>query len=433
MSIVIIVDGTPYEGFYGVSVADSVDNLCAQYFQECTSETGGNSFPIKHGADVKIEVEDVEVFSGKTEKAIGSGGGESYQIKTEGRDSNLVILKEYLDSSVSLKGPISLKKVIEKTLKVSGIKRRVIDETSGIDYFTRRELLNDDVGTKLWDYWIELARKRQVLITGNRANDIIIYRPGQNKYSVKLCNRKNDRNTQNNIIRYSFEYNSAEMSAVYVVHSQYNFSAKRSKAAPIGDALADKIFDTDQTDTPTQTDEYKALEQQRALVEIGSDQYNSISSQMLKLSTGGGGAKRSRVSTMGVVYNPLVTDGSTKRIKADVPSDDDECKRLAEWYCNLDRAKSISYSCVTPILSPDGEPWKKGYLVDVEDDDADIDATMLISNVEFSISKTEDGNAEEIASLTLKVPDAFSENAVVDKSLVRINRIGANWNQGVFM
>lgn len=433
MSIVVIVNGVPYEGFYGVSVVDSVDNLCSQYMQDCTSDTGGNAFPIKQGASVEVEVDGVSVFKGLTETSKGSGGGERYSVKTEGRDSNLAILKTCLEPSVSLKGPIALKKVIEKVLRESSLYRNIIDETTGLKKFTRRELLNDDVGTKIFDYWIELARKRQVLITGNRNNDIVVYRPGKNKYAVKLYNLKDDRNRQNNITGYEFEYSSSGMAAKYVVHSQYNFAAKKRKAPPVGDALATDIFDTDKTSAPAQTEEYNQLQTQLATVEVGSQQYFAILEQMGKISTGGGGQRRSRVATSGTVYNTLVSDGSTRHIVADVPSDDDECERLAKWNCNLDRAKSISYSCTTPILSPDGEPWKKGYLVDIVDDDADIDATMLISQVEFRTSKTDDGAAEDIARLTMKVPDAFSENAVVDPALVRINRIGANWNEGTFM
>jgi prophage tail gpP-like protein len=432
--ITVEVDGVEYTGFIGVSVTDSIDNLCNQYRQECTTDTGGTSFPIKRGSTVKVYVEGVQVFNGHCEISRFRGSKNDYSVTSEGRDVSKVILKTWIPPDFSVKGPIALSSLLKKSLSACSLSFNVSDETGGIDDLTKKEIVNDDVGTNLWDYWIELARKRQTLITDNREDNIVLFRPGSLKYKCRIVNRLDDSERMNNIISSSLECNDSDRYSKYVVHGQYNFSVKKGKKLPAEGQTVDNIFNTDATDTKPDSAELTAYKNQLASAEVGSEEYFAI---LGKINESSGGSRptgrRSRVSTIGVAVDKEITDGSVKHIVAKKPSDDDECERLAKWHANLARAKSISYTCTMPYLTADGEPWKSGYLIDVEDEDADVDATMLIKQVEFSVSKGKDGSAEYLANLSMTVPDAYTENAEVDDTLVYINRIGGNWNNGVFL
>ena len=139
-----------------------------------------------------------------------------------------------------------------------------------------------------------------------------------------------------------------------------------------------------------------------------------------------------RTQTSGKAIDDNSLPGSVSHAVSDDPADDDECLRQAKWKANQARVKSVKYSCVTENLTIDKKPWKAGYLIDVVDEVAQIQAEMLIERVEYITSVTESGEANETVSLTLTLPDAYSKTAEASDSNNQINIIGQKWNNGDF-
>lgn len=439
--ITLRINGTDFRGFTDISLIDRVNTLCNQMTVRCASEDGGFMFPIKRGSTAEIDIDGTTVFTGKVEKSKGRAGQNSYEISTEGRDKNSDILKSQLRPDINFKGPVSLKSIIEKTLKKMGIQRDVLDETGGIDDFTDKELANEDVGKEIFDYWLTLAQKRNCLVSKNRDGAIVIIRPNQRKYTKKLYRRISDTSGANNIIESDWDFDDSERCHEYNVYSQTNRSAPSDLAA----TSADSVIDDPNAETESPAESQNSDAQKIAILnkmntlDPSSEQFFVLQSQLEALggsfqggSSGQSNFRSSRVATKGTAFDYGVPPGTVRHETADDPSDDDECERLAKWACNRARAESVSYSCVVSDVLADDEPWESGWLVDVIDEVADIDATLLIESVEFSSSKSENGSASEDATLTFTVPDAYTDSDTADESLIEINRIGTNWNEGDF-
>lgn len=434
------INGEEYLGFTEISVVDNIDTLCQQFKVVCAAEDSGFMFPIKRGSSAEVIVEGVSVFNGSVEKSKGRAGQDSYDISTEGRDINSDIIKSQLRPDINFKGPISLYDLILKTLRKMGINRNVVDLTGGIDDLTKKELANEDVGTDLFDYWVMLAQKRNCLVSSNRDGEIIIIRPNQRKYTKRLYRLITDRQGANNIIESDWDFDDSERCHEYNVYSQTNRSSEDKKTPPASDSIdTDPNAKTDESEsTPENQARISAILAEMNFLDPSSERFFILQSELEALGgsfTGGSSGqsfRKSRVATIGTAFDDGVPSGSVRHEVADDPSDDDECQRLANWKCNKTRAESVSYSCTVFDMLADDEPWESGWLVDVVDEVADIDSTMLIRSVEYNSSRDENGQASEDVTLTLTLPDAYTDQPSADSSLVTINRIGANWNDGDF-
>ncbi|MCK5018514.1 MAG: hypothetical protein KAS32_15750, partial [Candidatus Peribacteraceae bacterium] len=101
----------------------------------------------------------------------------------------------------------------------------------------------------------------------------------------------------------------------------------------------------------------------------------------------------------------------------------------AKWEANNARVKATNYSCIVPFLLIDGEPFDSGVIVRVFDEVAKIDSDMLITGVEYSASRDENGRATEDVSLTMTIPDGYGLDASELPQSKQNNRIGKNWKK----
>ena len=428
-------NGTVFNGFTSLSVIDSVDNFCKQFKLTCSAsdQEGSFTFPIKRGSTIEVMVNDKVVFIGFVEKVSGNYSSDSYEIKVEGRDNGKSILKADLPPSFNLKGPISLKDIFVKTLKANGLQFEVENQAGIVKDFSTKEIVNDDVGTSTFDFWLELAKKRQLIISKDiESTTVYILRPNQNKYRYSLNNYIDNIRGLNNIVSGDFSFDDSDRRNEYNVYSQEPATSKRARNT--SELLSDLFAENKQDQvgkTVSAADKAKQdeLNQRLNQYEPGSQAYTAILKQLSALQIGASdGFRRSRVATKGTATDDAIPVGSVFHKVAETPSTDDECQEQAEWECNTQRVRAVTFSCVVAEMEADGEPWKAGYLIDVFDEIASINSTMLIKDVEFTTETTEDGDVEEITNLTLTIPDGFTDDATASSSQQQTSEIGENWN-----
>jgi len=429
--IEIRIDGEAFNGFTEIQMTDAVDQLCNQITAGCTADDGAAPFAVPRGAMIELWVGDFRVMKGVVEKNKGKYDAKSYSIKVHGRDETKAVLKADLPPGFVVKGPIQLAKVMEKSLKAVGVVLSVIDETDGIDPYTSKELLTDNVGATVWEFWLGLAEKRKVLITKDADGNIVIRNPNDRSYNGALRQLLSDPENQNNILGGSWDFDDSERRHEYNVYSQSNVSVARTEDPPADGEYHEPEEGTDGAPEVTQNQaEIEALQAQLLTAEPGSEVERVIADQISALSGTSDSKpqiKSKRVQTRGRAIDPAIAAGSVSHEVAEHPSDDDECERLAEWNCNQARVKSNRYSCSVEQLLIDGEPWQAGYLIAVVDEIAGIDSMMLISTVVYSTSVTDDGTAEEKVRLQLTIPDGYSQDAVASDSQKQSGIIGDKW------
>ena len=373
------VDGKDFTGFTNIGLSKSIDTICDQFTVTQTADQAF-SFPIPQGAEIEFLIEDVVSFTGIVEKISGSYSATSYSVSAFGRDDTKAILKTDLKPKFAIRGPISLKSVIAKTLAEHSIDLEVVDETGENLGFTEKEVLTDDVGSKIFDFFDSITSKLQVLLSKNNEGQLTIIRPQQKKYKTVLKTLIDDVNSENNIVSAEFDFDESEMVREYNYYSQIGVTvAKGSPPNPLTGELSRKDL-IDWT------------------------------------------------NTSGQAINDSISDGECHKV-AEHPSDAQECEKLAKWESNNARVKATSYSCVVPFLLIDGEPYDTGVIVRVYDEIAKIDSDMLITGVEYSASRDENGRATEDVSLTMTIPDGYGLDASELPQSKQNNRIGRNWKK----
>jgi prophage tail gpP-like protein len=121
------------------------------------------------------------------------------------------------------------------------------------------------------------------------------------------------------------------------------------------------------------------------------------------------------------------TDSTVKRsriktIISDTVQDIAACNELAKWEVNKRRSDSVQYTCnVQGFWAKENLIWGPNLLVNVLDDYADINSSMLLRDVNYSFSE----KSGSTTSLTFVAPDSYSLQANDPRNA---NKIGDNLN-----
>lgn len=371
-------NGKDFTNFNQMGLSKSIDTVCDQFTATCTSDNAF-AFPIPMGSRIQFLIEGVEVFSGEVEVIEGEYSDKTFSVSVMGRDDTKAIIKTDLKPKFSVRGPIQLKKAMERALSVHDIGLDVVDSVGNLPEFTKKEVFSDDVGSKIHELFNSMTSKRQVLLTKNDAGNLLIYRSGDLKYNTVLKTKLLDPDQENNILKGKFKFDNSELVREYNIHSRANITT-----AP-------------QVPPDPTTGEF------------------------------GPEAVQEMTATLGTAINEDISDGEFHKV-AEHPSDFDECKRLAEWEANNARVKATHYNIEVPWLLIDGKPWEPGYIVRILDEVARIDSDMLITNVEYTASR-EGAKADEKVVLTLTIPDGYGTSPTESRTSRQTNRIGNNWKQ----
>lgn len=320
------VDSVLYESFESARVDISLSTLSRAFVFNAVS-TEGKPLPFKGGEPCKVFVDGEVVLTGNIEIVNVSYSSQEHTILLKGRSSTGDIVDSTL-KSIELNPPISLASVIQKIISQLGLPIGVVDFPGLEDFNKAEDKIGPEVAENAFTFLENLARKRQVLLTTDGEQNVVIQRSEQQLISHQLLNVIGNEE-KNNIIAGSVSYDHTKRYRNYLVKSQPNTSSA--------------IFS-------------------------GSTDLSTIADQ-------GGSAQDVEVR----IGRQLV-------IKAEKASSSEQAKERATWEGNIRKTRSAVYSAtVLGYRTDSNDLWEINKLVQIQDDFADINARMLIDTISFSL------------------------------------------------
>jgi prophage tail gpP-like protein len=358
--ITLEVAGVRYQGFTSISVYRSIETISGSFNFVATSSQRV-AFPIKVGSPCAVYIDNIRVANGYVDIVTVSYNAENHTINIQGRDKTADIV----DSSMTgLKefiglGLVDIIRTVLNDNNMSDIK--VINEAGALEPFDDDDPASSPVGQSIFEFLEQYARKRQVLLTTDGNGNVVLSRSGSQSAISGLQNKIGGQ--FNNIL-----------SAI----ANYDFSNRFNRY----------IINSDQS--PGGFDD---VEYEDAIDQSGEAIDDTI--------------RASRIS----------------ETIAEITSDDATLDELAIWTRNVSAGRSTEYECVVQGFYQDTaktQLWKPNLLVKVDDDFADISATLLIKSVEYSVS-LEQGS---VTAISLVDKDTYTIQAKIDAATARANNQG---------
>ena len=362
--IELVVDGTPFEGFTDISVNKTLEAISGDFTFTATS-SNVSSFPIKRGSPCKVQINGQTVIDGFIDTISVSYSASDHSISITGRDKTADIIDSTMIGDKEFNPPIGLVQIIKKALSDNGISNvNVINNAGTIAPFQKGDFVSASIGMTVFEFIELYTRKRQVLLTTNGDGDVVLARAGNTNAVGTLQHVIGGRG--NNILASNINYDETARYSRYILKSQNNHTASSSLG------MLDLTQSTNQKGQATDSD-----------------------------------IRSSRVLE---IYSKS-TDNSA------------DLKNLAIWNANLRRAKSADYKVTVQGFFQDENKsrlWSINELVQVVDDFADVNATLLVKSVNYKLN-LQNGSTTEIG---LVDKDAYTLQAQIDAADKKANKQG---------
>ena len=376
--ITIEIGGTKFEGFESVSVSKNIETISGSFSLSATSDgsIGSAAFPIRAGDPCKIFIKDEPIINGFVDSVAVRYDAGSHGLDVQGRDRTADVIDSTFIVQRAFNPGINLEDVIRTTLDFADSDGKttelalinVINQAGVIENFSTEESVAAEIGQTLFEFFETYARKRQVLLTTNGNGDIVLARSGDTLVPTVLQNRVGG-GEANNIKSGNVTYDSKDLFHTYVMQSQSNPSAFSFIKGIVG-------IDT----------------------ETVANQSGTITDDKIR---------RSR---------RLVIPSKTS-------DNNEDLQKLAQWNKDIRRARETAYSVVVQGFHQDVEQtkvWTINELVKVEDDFADVHATLLIKAVDYNL----DLQAGSTTTLHLVPLDSYSLQQDIDAATAKANEQG---------
>lgn len=344
MTIAIKVNGLKLSTFQSGSVIADIGAV-AYGFSFTSTVDKQELFPVHVNDLVEILVDDTPILKGYIESLSGnygvSGGKVRHQIKVSGRS----LLCDLIDSTVPTQTEFesnNLVDICKEVMQGIGLEPKIINKAGTIEPFD--DLISAEIGQKAYKFLESFSRKRQVLLTSDGFDSLVLTRASSERFPANLQHIKNS--SQNNILNADFEINYRERYNKYSAVSELNpLAILLSKTTPVEIA--------DQGD---------------------------------------------------VVFDSKIRETRQLEFETEESLDDFTALDRAKWEANIRRAKSFTYGVTVQGHSAGGSLWLPNKIVNVVDRFADISADLLIKGVTFNYSLSSGSTTK----LRLTYKDAYT-------------------------
>ena len=339
----IEVNGVQYGDFTAANATLRLDALSNTFGFAATSDEA-QPLPFRGGEACKVFVDGEQVLAGFIEVVNVSGDSTNHSIDIQGRDKTGDLLDSSIGSLEPLSGRVSLATLCKKVIAHIGASIEVVDEVNPKSFNAAEDIANPDPGDNAFEFLEKYARKRQVLLTSNAEGNLVITTSSGEFVLGFLQNRIDDVGETNNVLRYEVSYDTTGRFNLYRSISQLNPNAL-SLAGDISPSVI-----ANQGSTSSDADIRRG--RQHVLVSEA-------------MSSSGQSADR------------------------------------AKWEADIRKARGRVYSAtVDGYRDQFSDLWRINKLITVLDDDAGIEAKMLINSVNFSLdSQAESGGRTTTLSL----------------------------------
>lgn len=326
--IAIEFDGVPFGNLLEIETGASLTAL-ARDFRAVVTVAGDSALPFRGGEVVRILADGVPVLYGYVFSVTPSMSKQSHTVTLTGRS----IAADLVDSSLTaftLASGTSLKTAIGQVIAQLGLPLSVVDKVPGLAPFTEaQDILTAQPGDNAFGFIDKLAKKRQVLLTGDAAGNVEITRGQPVQNDGALINRIGG--ADGNMLSSQVTYDMTDRFYRYVVMSQKNGAAD---------------------------------------------------------SFGGSLDAASFVDQRGEQLDGLIRKGRQMVVQPSAAAVDKEAAARAKWLASYARAKSRTYTAtVYGLRNLSGELWAPNQLQQVVDEQAGIDDLLLIESVRFLQSR----------------------------------------------
>ena len=363
-TLTIKVGGTTYGNFKEASATKWLDIVSNEFSFLATSEDA-QPLPFKLDQPCKIYADGELVVTGFIEVIEVSADPRSHEILIAGRDKTSDLVDSTIDGLSSITGDVSLKALCEIVIAHIGSDLEVIDNAKPAVFEAAQYISNPDPGTNAIEFLEHHARERQVLLTSDAQGRLVIDKPvgvlvdGVARFRVRgfVQNQVGDPDGANNVLRSKVSYDSTGRFRNYRVISQANIVAL---------ALA------------------------------GTTEASSIANQ-----------------SSSVFVDDEVRAGRQMVVMSETLSSSASALQRAMWTARVRKSRSKVYGAtVSGYRNRTGNLWDINEIVSVNDDAADVHASMLANSVTYAVSP-DDGPTVTMAllvknaySLTLEDPAA---------------------------
>lgn len=349
MTLQIEINGESYENFKSASVRATLTAVTRGFSFVSTADESA-SFAIKVGDNVQVTADGLEVLNGYIEK-IGIHYDEmGHELSVSGRSRLLDLVDSTVPTQFEINGT-SLESICTSLFYYLNMDAFVLNEAGTIRDFTG-EISSGEPGENALAFLEKYSRKRQVILTSDGSNTLILARAGTNTAPTNLKNVRyaND----NNVLQASLDIDNSKRYFQYMVKSQLNTTA----------------FDFFEDPEPVSNQE-------------------------------------------GVVFDEDIRESRTIIINSKESIDSFSSYDQAVWEKNMRIGAAFNYRCRVAGNSFNNQLWLPNTLVKVVDDYCQLDTELLIKEVEYSFDEFS-GSTTNLSmikknSLTLQVEQSQRE------------------------
>lgn len=365
-SVVLVVNGVPFDNFTSISVSRSIENFCGTFSFDCTA-ADQIAFPIRRGSHAVVMVNGERIVTGWVESISPSISATDHSVSISGRDVTCDLVDSTLAaSSVELNPPVTLESIIRQVLDALELDLEIENRVTDLTPFGSDDLVACEAGQGAFDFIEQHARKKQVLITTDGRGRIVIARAENTDANYLFINRYDG--AENNVLDSTAKYDDSQRFNKYVVQSQGNMVGANSA----GSANLDDLVNV----------------------------------------------------TSNAAFDDGVRKGRVLHLMAEQSALAGTAYDRAVWEASVRKARSMTYSAkLDGVVDEFDEPFAFNRLAYVRDDACGIDATMFVKSVAFSISMSGSETSFELAE-----QGAYSLELNQPKAQKRVNKIGKYMN-----
>lgn len=340
MTLSIWINGTPYTYFEKASVSASVKAV-SRGFSFVSTANEDNTFPVRIGDNVIVTADGTKLADGFIETLEIDYDSGSHTIRVGGRSRLADLVDSSMPSPFEVSGT-SLESIIKSVLKALNIDTAVINQAGAIRSF-KNDITSAEIGQNAFEFIESYSRKRQILLTTDGVTGLIIARAGVNKAPAMLKNVSGA--VDNNILKATLSIDDSKRFNYYVVHGQLN---------------------------PTEF--------------LFAETPSNISNQK------------------GIAKDKDIRNSRKIEMNAEESSDSFSSQDRAVWEKNLRIGAAYNYTATVAGNSVKGALWIPNTLVKVIDDFAQVNAELLISDVQYEY----DVYSGSLTTLTMIKPEALT-------------------------
>lgn len=350
MALAIKVNGQDLTFFQEAKVVKSLETLCGAFTFKSTANSD-NLFPLRVNDSVEIIADGVTILNGFIETLQVDYSASNHVITVSGRDK----LSDLIDSTVGetkeFIGNVTLINVARRILDDLDLTSiEIINNAGDISPFEASEVTSAEIGQGAFTFLELFARKRQVILTSDEQSNLVLLRAGSENAPLKLKNKR--QSVDNNILSANVSINNNQRYRSYIAQSQLN--PRNLEAFFTAQDIAG------QTGNATDND----IRQSR-IYEFNSEESDTIES----------------------------------------------LNQRANWESNIRRARSFNYSATVQGHTFNGQIIRPNQIIQVLDEFCNIDAQLLIKNVEYAYSLS----GGSVTKIVVTYKDAYTLQAEQDR------------------